>query len=191
MIAVVVCAFMLTPIAWRVRQIALAQAQITQAAAQRKRAIALAEQARANFLATVTAKGVPAGRSPGNSADDPRAERGLWAALAVNHAVFQPGETTGLMIEFTLINDGDTVLDPQVGKSRIIVNGEELPDSALVLSRGPRDAAFRALPPRATLRFGYALGKYFAGPGVYRVSWRGEDFRSPEIVFRVLREKAP
>jgi len=191
MIVVLVSAFLLTPIGWRVRQNALIRARQLQAGANREPAIALAEQARTEFLARVNAAGPSSGKTQGEGALDPRAERGLWAALAVNHAVFHPGETRDMTIEFTLINDGDKVLDPQIDKSRIIINGKELADSGLILGSGPRDAVFSALPPGATLRFGYALGKHFEEPGVYRVSWLGEDFRAPEVVFRVLREKAP
>ena len=188
MIAVLVCAFLLTPIAWLARQNALIRARQLQAAmpiaCERS---AWQHQARSEFLAPCfNAAGTTSGKTQGEGALEPQTERGLWAALAVNHAVFRSGETRDLMIEFTLINDGDTVLDPQIGKSRIIINGKELSDSGLVLGNGPRDAAFKALPPGASLQFGYALGKHVEEPGVYRVSWRGEDFRSPEVVFRVL-----
>jgi hypothetical protein len=111
---------------------------------------------------------------------------GLWAALSVNHAVFRPEETKALNVEFILINDGDRVLDPRIADSRIIIDGKELADSGFILSNGPRDARFDALPPGEILRFAYALGKYFEEPGVYRVSWQGVGFRSPEVVLRVL-----
>ena len=114
---------------------------------------------------------------------------GLWAALTANHAVFRRGETNGLNVEFTLVNDGGVTVDPKIGESRIVVNGEELADSGLILGNGPRDARFAALPPGDYLRFSYALGDHFKEPGVYRVSWRGADFRSPEVVFRVLGGK--
>jgi hypothetical protein len=96
-----------------------------------------------------------------------------------------------MTVEFTLFNDGETAVDPQIDKSRIIINGKELSVSGLILGTGPRDATFRELPPGATLQFGYALGKHFEEPGVYRVSWLGERFRSPEVVLRVLREEGP
>ena len=159
MIAVAISAFLLTPAAWLVREKALLRARQMQAAAYRQRAIVLGERARAELAAAsrVLAKGAWETKRKGDS--DPRAERGLWAAITVNHAVFRSGETRDLRIEFTLVNDGDKALDPQIGKSRIIVNGEELSDSGLILSNGPRDARFGALPPGATLQFGYALGK--------------------------------
>ena len=108
----------------------------------------------------------------------------------MNHAVFRHGDAKGLTIEFTLVNDGEAIIDPRIGESRIVVNGDELTDSGLKLGDGPRDARFAALPPGDHLRFGYVLGDHFKEPGVYRVSWRGANFRSPEVVFRVLPEKA-
>ena len=109
----------------------------------------------------------------------------------MNHAVFLRGEEAGLSVEFTLVNDGEAEIDPKIGESRIVVNGKELADSGLILGNGPRDARFAALPPGEHLRFGYALGDHFQEPGIYRVSWRGANFRSPEVVFRVLAKDAP
>jgi hypothetical protein len=191
MIAVLVCAFLLTPIAWLVRQNALLRAEQLRAAAYRQRAVVLGERARAEFLARTRAGNST--REPANAegAPDPRTERGLWAGLAVNHAVFPSGETSAMQLEFTLTNDGDRTLDPQIGQSRIIINGEELSDPGLLFNNGPRDSRFRALPPGATLQFAYALGSHFEKPGVYRVWWRGEQFRSPEVVFRVLTDEGP
>jgi hypothetical protein len=34
-----------------------------------------------------------------------------------------------------------------------------------------------------------ALGRYFKEPGIYKVSWRGEGFEAPTIVFRVMPRK--
>jgi len=39
------------------------------------------------------------------------------------------------------------------------------------------------------LCFSYALGDHFRKPGIYRVTWRGTGFRSPEVVFRVLPDR--
>ena len=157
---------------------------------------ARAEAARAQYVAQVRAAQAQFASKATDPADHPeegstaRKRGGLWAALGVNHAVFRRGEAKGLNVEFTLVNDGEAIIDPKIGESRIVVNGEELADSGLILGNGPRDARFAALPPGEHLRFGYALGDHFQEPGVYRVSWRGANFRSPEVVFRVLPEKA-
>jgi hypothetical protein len=108
----------------------------------------------------------------------------------MNYVVFHRGEVDGLKVEFTLVNDGEATIDPKIGESRIVVQGKELAESGLILGNGPRDARFAALPPGQCLRFNSSLGDYFKEPGNYRVSWRGANFRSPEVVFRVLPENA-
>ena len=46
--------------------------------------------------------------------------------MSVNHAIFKAGQTKDLRIEFTLVNDGDKVIDPKIPESRIVINGKEL-----------------------------------------------------------------
>jgi hypothetical protein len=192
MIAIAACALMLTPIGRLVREKALHKAWLLRAEAARMRAIALEERFRAEQRARAHAeKRASAAMTTTPAEGIHGTERGLWAALTVNHAVFRQGQTKDLNIEFTLVNDGDMVLDPEIAGSRIIINEKELPDSALILGNGPRDVRFDALPPGEHLQFGYPLGSYFEQPGTYRVSWRGTSFRSPVLVFRVLPVKTP
>jgi RNA polymerase sigma factor (sigma-70 family) len=114
----------------------------------------------------------------------------LWAGLSINQPVFTEGDINLLQLTFTLVNDGDKVIDPKITTSaKIVVNGKPLPDSAFIFGNGPRDARFTALPPGDYLLFGSGLGSRFKKPGVYRVHWEGDGFRSPEIVFRVLPKK--
>ena len=42
----------------------------------------------------------------------------LWAGLSVNHPIFKAGQAKDLRIEFTLVNDGDQVIDPKIAESR-------------------------------------------------------------------------
>lgn len=46
------------------------------------------------------------------------------------------------------------------------------------------------LSPGEHVEFVSQLGNYCRKPGVYRVSWRGRNYASPEVVFRVLRRNA-
>jgi RNA polymerase sigma factor (sigma-70 family) len=115
----------------------------------------------------------------------------LWAAITVSSPIFREGESGALQINFTLVNDGKKVIDPRIGASRLFINGKELKDSARIFNNGPHDDRDTALPAGDYLHFGYALGRHFAKPGVYRVSWRGEGFEASEIVFRVLPKKDP
>ncbi len=118
----------------------------------------------------------------------------LWAAISVSDPLFQEGWTKELMLHFTLVNDGDAVINPQVKSWKIMVNGVELKDSGFIsgfiFGNGPRGAGSEALPPGDNLRFGYALGEYFGKPGIYTVSWKGNGFETLPIVFRVMPHKA-
>lgn len=113
----------------------------------------------------------------------------LWAALSVSRPLFHTGSTKELLIHFTLVNDGAKTIDPKIEASKIIINGEELEDSGLVLGNGPRDTRWKDLPPGGMLEFAYALENYFKKPGIYRVSWKGDNFEAPAIVFRVMPDK--
>lgn len=114
---------------------------------------------------------------------------GLRASISINEPTFRDRDTSQLMIFFALVNDGPRAIAPGIESSRIMVNGKELADSALIFGNGPRGAHWDSLPPGENILFGKGLGRYFETPGVYRVSWRGENYQSPEIVFRVLPRK--
>ena len=57
---------------------------------------------------------------------DPKKAGSLWAGLSVNHPIFRAGQANDLRIEFTLVNDGDQVIDPKIPESQIVINGKEL-----------------------------------------------------------------
>ncbi|HKI16268.1 MAG TPA: hypothetical protein VKA15_00225 [Isosphaeraceae bacterium] len=182
MIAVALCALLLAPLVWVLRrtelQLTMERLAAENASAQAERAVAQARSARAVFTATTAA-----------ATDQPTAES-LWAALSVNHPVFKAGQTKDLRIEFTLVNDGEEVIDPKIPESRIVINSKELGESELVVSSVLKDARFKALSPGDSLQFSVALGDEFKEPGTYRVSWNGAGFQSAEIVVRILPDKA-
>ena len=111
--------------------------------------------------------------------------------MSVNHPIFKAGQTKDLRIEFTLVNDGDKVIDPKIPESQIVINGKELTDSGLIFSSVQKGTRFRALSPGESLQFSLPLGDQFKEPGTYRISWKGAGFHSPEIVLRVLPEGRP
>jgi hypothetical protein len=117
-----------------------------------------------------------------------KADGKLWAAISVNMPVrtWPTFTTDRFMLYFGLVNDGDKTVDPELESSQLLVNGNELKDWRFILSNGPRDDRWEALPPGDNLSFGIALGARFEKPGVYRVSWKGKGFKAPEIVFRVM-----
>jgi hypothetical protein len=181
MIAVALCAFLLAPVVWVFRHF---EAQVRMARMAEMIARNRAEEAR--YLAQVrSAQAALSAPNLGNTIQ-PKAGS-LWAALSINHAIFKAGQTKDLRIEFALVNDGDKVIDPKIPESRIIINGEEFADSGLVFGK---DVRIKPLAPGESLQFNVLLGDHFKDPGIYRISWKGSDFQSPEVMLRILAEKA-
>jgi hypothetical protein len=119
--------------------------------------------------------------------DRAQPEKKLWAAISVSHPILELGSTGDrFRITFALVNDGDKVVDLEILSSQLLVNGEELKDWPMIVSNGPRDERWGALPAEDDLVFSYALGDYFKAAGIYRVSWKGKGFQTTEVVFRVL-----
>jgi type II secretory pathway pseudopilin PulG len=199
MVVIALSAFLLALVAWTVQQQRVAIQAENRARMMAERAMREADRARqaaaqAQALqAQTNASGQPAeGQgpampSPGTAAN---ANSPLWSGLSINHTVFRPEDLKSLTIEFTLVNDGKAPMGPKIAQSRIIVNGQELAESSRLLGSEPRVARPQSLPPGELLRFALPLGDLFRAPGTYRVYWRGEDFQSPEVSFRVLPEKA-
>jgi hypothetical protein len=133
---------------------------------------------------------------PASSAEGQRKSQGqkptptskLWAAITVPQPIVEEGgETDRLQIYFGIYNGGDSTVSPNVESSHLFVNGVEPPDWQIVISNGIRNELFASLPPGQTLQFTYLLGpRYFQKPGIYTVRWQGENFKSPELTFRVV-----
>jgi hypothetical protein len=111
----------------------------------------------------------------------------LWAAISVAQPIFFDRRVVEkLQINFGVVNDGSTTIDPRIGASHLSINGVEPNDWVNVINNGIRTPEFEALPPGRFLSFTYLLGTYFAQPGIYTVRWWGENFRAQPITFRVL-----
>jgi len=110
----------------------------------------------------------------------------IWAAVGINDLLFREGFTDSLQIFFTLVNDGNKTVDPQLLSTRIMVNGRELEDSAFILGNGPCGPNCESLPPGETVGRTLAIGRYFQKPGIYKVSFESPSFKTPTIMFRVL-----
>jgi hypothetical protein len=184
MVTVALCALLLALAVWTVRQVEmrvrLERAMADQARAQALLARDLAQMESAQAALATAKLGIT---------EQPKAGS-LWAGLTVNHPILRAGQTKDLRIEFTLVNDGDEAIDPKIPDSRIVINGKELSDSRLILGSVQKGARFRALPPGESLQFDCLLGDQFKHPGVYRVSWKGAEFHSPEVVLRILPDRA-
>jgi hypothetical protein len=146
------------------------------------------DRALAEERTAALARAAQAAAKPGTA--DQKKTGSLWAGLTVNHPIFRAGQAKDLRIEFTLVNDGDKVIDPKIPESQVVINGKELGDSGMILSRVQKGARFRALPPGESLQFDCVLADQLKEPAIYRVSWKGTGFQSSEIVLRILPEEA-
>jgi hypothetical protein len=184
MLAVAFCALLLALAAWTVRQ----------AEARAKLERLMAEQARlradqAAYLAQMESAQAALAAAKLGTVDEEKA-RSLWAGLSVNHPSFKVGQAKDLRIEFTLVNDGDKVIDPRIPESQIVINGKELSDSGMILIGVQKDTRVKALPPGESLQFNCLLGDHFKEPAIYRVSWKGAGFQSSEIKLRIFPDES-
>jgi hypothetical protein len=125
---------------------------------------------------------------PKGQGKKPQPTAKLWAAISVPQPIYVEGsETDRLQVYFGIYNGGDSTVSPNVESSHLFVNGVEPSDWQIVISNGIRNELFASLPPGETLQFTYLLGpRYFQKPGIYTVRWQGENFKSPELTFRVV-----
>jgi hypothetical protein len=182
MIAVALCALFLAPLGWMYRRLEL-QRRMEMLAVEHARALA---DERAAALARFTQAALSAPKQGGTI--QPNAGN-LWAALSINHPIFKAGQIKDLRIEFSLVNDGDDVIDPNIAESHIVINGKEFTETGLVFGSVPKHVRIKTLAPGESLQFDVLLGDHFKEPGIYRVSWKGSDFQSSEVVLRILAEK--
>jgi hypothetical protein len=118
----------------------------------------------------------------------------IWAGVTVNRSMFDwrprikilGEEPQRVMLTFTLMNDSDRTIDPEVRQSELLINGKPFERWQFILGNGPRDEWREALPPGEFTVWGYSMNDYFQKPGIYKIMWKGKRFQSREIEFRVI-----
>jgi hypothetical protein len=110
----------------------------------------------------------------------------LWAGISVPQSVMPSPLPKTFMVQFNVVNDGTKTVNPKIESSHLLINGKEPKDWNFIINNGLRGLYFYALPPGKTLVFGMGLKRYFEKPGIYKVRWEGENFKSSEITFRVV-----
>ena len=158
MVVVALCAVLLALAVWTFRQVEM-RVRLERLMAEQARA----QAERATYLAHMESAQAALAAAKLGTADQKQAGS-LWAGLSVNHPIFKAGQTKDLRIEFTLVNDGNKVIDPKFADSRLVINGKELAESGLILSSFQKGARFKALPPGESLQFDCLLGDQFKEP---------------------------
>jgi len=116
--------------------------------------------------------------------------RGLHAGIRTEFVKRNPPYTrpSFVMVSFVLLNDTDTVEDTSEGSWKLVIDGKELDDSAMIFGSGLMPVGgWKTLNPGGTAEFGKGLDtdRYFPEAGDYKVSWKGDGFQSPTITVAV------
>jgi hypothetical protein len=119
-------------------------------------------------------------------AQPPSESAKLWAGISVQQPVFQVAGIAALQMSFAVVNDGSSAVNPNIEASHLFINGVEPQNWSFIIGNGLRTPDFKLLPSGGILSFGYALGDLFLKPGTYTVRWESANFKSADVVFRVV-----
>lgn len=114
----------------------------------------------------------------------------LVATLSTKQTVFDLADGDEVDITFKVVNNtGKPVPYESIrDRTQLKINGEVLPESNFIFTNGIHPHA-KMLPAGETYEFLYRLTRYFNKERIYTVSWRGDQFESPPIVFKVTRAR--
>jgi hypothetical protein len=127
--------------------------------------------------------------------DSPKETQGkLWAVISIIPPVLVPDTSTkspsgiGLYVG----NDGTQAVDTGADDSVLVINGRPQRSWGwqMALKNGPSGPEWLQMPPRDFIGIIRPLSGIVSEPGIYRVSWKGKNFQSPEVVYRILPPKA-
>jgi len=99
-------------------------------------------------------------------------------------------ERKDFKISLTATNQGSEIVDPQLHKAKLLVNGKEAKVWTLAIGNGKREAKWFALPPGETVSMTWSsMGEsLFTRPGVYTLALRFDETRLAPIEVQVLTE---
>jgi len=109
------------------------------------------------------------------------------ADISPSQLRFFTGGDNHLRLHLTLVNRGYEVMDPELKTSKLLVNGQELPESVLIYDAARGSPFLRGIPPGRRLRIVYEMRTRFKGEGVYDLVWQGEKFQSLPVRIVVRR----
>jgi hypothetical protein len=126
--------------------------------------------------------------------DSPKEAQGkLWAVIGIVPPVSVRDRSNKhpSWMELCLANDGTQTVETGAEDSVLVVNGQPRQTRDwLMPNNGPGGPEWFKLPPGGYTGFLRPLGWMITDPGIYRVSWNGKNFQSPEVVYRIIKAKA-
>ena len=111
----------------------------------------------------------------------------VWAAVTVDSPIFHINQPINVMFAATNLSDTPIRLTELREETVLVINGKEWPDSRFTFTNGAHSTA-QFLQPGKSMMFVYQLTSVFKEPGLYRIVWRGKDFETLPIEFRVAKD---
>ena len=108
----------------------------------------------------------------------------VWASVTPQWPVFTIGQPINVTFAATNLGDLPIRLTALREETILVINGKEWRDSAFAFTNGVHSTE-EFLPPGKSTTFSYLLTSLFQKPGVYRIVWRGKDFETLPVEFRV------
>jgi hypothetical protein len=109
----------------------------------------------------------------------------VWAAVTVDSPIIPVNQPINVTFAASNLSDMPILMTELRDDTVLVINGKEWPDSRFNFSNGPHPVA-RFLQPGKSMMFLYQLSSVFSEPGLYRIVWRGKDFETLPIEFRVV-----
>jgi hypothetical protein len=110
----------------------------------------------------------------------------VWAAVTVDSPIIQIDQPINVTFAATNLSDMPILMSDLRDDTVLVINGKEWAGSRFTFSNGARPVA-RFLEPGKSMMFVYQLTSVFKEPGLYRIVWRGKDFETLPLEFRVAK----
>jgi hypothetical protein len=98
--------------------------------------------------------------------------------------IFTVGQAINVTFAATNLGDLPIRLTALREETVLVITGKDWRDSAFSFANGVHSTA-EFLPPGRSTTFSYLLTSFFKEPGLYRIVWRGKDFETLPVEFRV------
>jgi len=111
----------------------------------------------------------------------------VWAAVTVDQPIFHINQPINVMFAATNVSDMPIRLTELREETVLVINGQDWPESRFTFTNGAHSTA-QFLQPAKSMMFVYQLTRVFKEPGLYRIVWRGKDFETLPVEFRVAKD---
>ena len=107
----------------------------------------------------------------------------LQATISAQQTTISELETGNIELVLEISNVGKEAIDTHIADSRLSINNQE------IKNWNPYTAMPGVLQPGQIKRFDIYLVRPFTKPGTYKVRWQSENFQSPPLQIKVLRDR--